>query len=473
MKKEIIILIIDSVIYQIAVDDEQKKVESRNPSAAARDTLFVTFQSDELLPLLEDKVKDASILDLECLDIQVRQAVGLERSHKWSIPEMLHTYLGLEEKSWNVEEYPELLQKIKECYLVMKEKAVSEWKRIVEVELPINSILYNLQSQGVYVNHSEIMPLCESLHRFLYEIKNRIQLKLGFVGDNLEAYLRKSKIQFALLTRSEQERLFDLYPELTVFGELERAQRNFDCLIVLSAIRKEVNLCKPLFKGFGTTTGRIILRAPALQNLNSKYRVLLKNDNLPDGKRYVYIDYGQFEAGVLAGLVDNKKFIELYEQDKVYETLAQKTKFERSKAKKVFYCFIYGGIVWRGAESFFTEYGLKQSIDSVVEKALADGYIETRLGNRKTIVSEDDERLILNHYVQGTSSLIFKQALLNVYNTYREKVNLVLPMHDAALYLVDNDVETSVLVNLFRDAFKKWLPNVNPIVKEKDFFGNA
>ena len=70
MKKEIIILIIDSVIYQIAVDDEQKKVESRNPSVAARDTLFVTFQSDELIPLLEDKVKDTSILDLECLDIQ-------------------------------------------------------------------------------------------------------------------------------------------------------------------------------------------------------------------------------------------------------------------------------------------------------------------------------------------------------------------------------------------------------------------
>ena len=469
MNKEVVIVIIDSIIYQLDVADEAMVVK-RNVSAPVRDTLFVTFQSDELVPLLEDRVSGANILDFECFDIQVRRSVGLEKPKKWNVPNMLHTYLGIEERAWNVDDYPELLQKLRDCYLVMKEKASSEWKRVVDIELPVNSILYNRQSGGIYVNHTEIKPLCEKLHKELYDIKNKIQIELGFIGDDLENYLRKHKILFDVLTRSEKERIYEAYPTLNLFRDLERAQRNFECLIVLSAIRKDTNLCKPLFKGFGTSTGRIILRAPALQNLNSKYRNLLKDESLPDDKRYVYLDYGQFEAGVLAGLTGNKSFIGLYEQDRVYEMLAAKAKVDRKKAKKIFYCFIYGGIIWRGAEDFFTTYGLKQSIDEVKEKALSDGFVETPLGNRRKITTDEDKRLILNHYVQGTSSLIFKQALIDVNNTYHHKVRLVLPMHDAALYIVDNDVETQALIDIYRTAFKKWLPNVNPIVKEKDFF---
>lgn len=471
MNKEVVIVIIDSIIYQLDVVDGAKVVK-RSVSTPVRDTLFVTYQSDELVPLLEDRVEGANILDLECFDIQVRRSIGLEKAKNWNMPEMLHTYLGVEKRTWNVDDYAELLQKLRDCYLVMKEKASSEWKRVVDIELPVNSILYNRQSDGIYVNHTEIKPLCEKLHKELYEIKNHIQLDLGFIGDDLDVYLKKHNIPFNALTRSEKERIYESYPELNLFRELERARRNFDCLIVLSAIRKDINLCKPLFKGFGTSTGRILLRAPALQNLNSKYRYLLKDENLPVDKRYVYIDYGQFEAGVLAGLTGNKSFIGLYEQDKVYEMLAGKAKVDRKEAKKIFYCFIYGGIIWRGAESFFTTYGLKQSIDDVEEKALSDGFIETPLGNRRKITTDEDKRLILNHYVQGTSSLIFKQALIDVNNTYHYKVRLVLPMHDAALYIVDNDVETQALINIYRAAFKKWLPNVNPIVKEKDFFAD-
>ena len=466
---EVVIVIIDSIIYQLDVA-VGAQVLKRNVSTPVRDTLFITFQSDELVSLLEDRVVRANILDFECFDIQVRLSVGLEKVKKWNVPDMLHTYLGIENKGWNVDDFPELLENLKDCYLVMKEKAITEWKRIVDIELPVNSILYNRQSVGIYVNHTKIKPLCEKLHKELYEIKNYIQLNFGFIGDDLEAYLRKHKISIGTLTKSEEERIFEDFPTLEIFRDLERAQRNFDCLIVLSAIRRDIDLCKPLFKGFGTSTGRIILRAPALQNLNSKYRNLLKDNNLPDDKRYVYIDYGQYEAGVLAGLINNKSFIGLYEQDKVYETIAAKAQVDRKKAKKIFYCFIYGGIIWRGSEKFFTAYGLKKSIDEVVDKALSDGFVETPLGNRRKIITDEDKRLILNHYVQGTSSLIFKQALIDVNNTYRQKVRLVLPMHDAALYIVDQDVETQALINIYRAAFKKWLPNVNPIVKEKDFF---
>ena len=116
MNKEVVIVIIDSIIYQLDVTDVAKVVK-RSVLASVKDVLFITFQSDELVPLLEDRVKDAKILDLECFDIQVRRSVGLVKAKKWNVPDMLHTYLEIEERTWNVDDYPELLQKLRDCYL--------------------------------------------------------------------------------------------------------------------------------------------------------------------------------------------------------------------------------------------------------------------------------------------------------------------------------------------------------------------
>ena len=92
------------------------------------------------------------------------------------------------------------------------------------------------------------------------------------------------------------------------------------------------------------------------------------------------------------------------------------------------------------------------------------------MGNRRVVKDEDDEKWIMNHYIQGTSSLIFKQALIDVYNQFHNNAELVIPMHDAALYMVDSSVDTNSIINTFKKAFTKWIPNCKPIVKEKNFF---
>ena len=471
MTKEIVVLLLDGIIYQLDVTDVGKKVAKMNTCAPVHDTIFVTFQSDELTNFLEDRIHFAKILDIECLDVQIRQSIGLKPPpKKWTVPNMLHTYLGIEEKRWDVEEYAEVLKNIATCYLAMKTRGEAEWKRITEIELLVNRVLYETQSRGIFINHEEIEPLCRELHQKIYSLKNTIQLEYDFIGDSLDDYVSQNNIYQGELSRSIEEKLEKDHPEIGVFRKLQRTKQNFNCLIMLSAVRKGVNLCKPLFKGFGTTTGRIILRDPALQNLSKKFRSLLKNENLPANKRYVYVDFGQFEAGVLAGLSGNSQLQALYEQNRVYEELARRTKSDRDKAKMYFYCFVYGGIVWKGADNFFKTYGLQKTVDEVNSEALKKGFIETPFGNRRVCGGEEDKKWILNHYIQGTSSLIFKQALIDVYQSFYTKVELILPMHDAALYIVDNDVQTEHLIHVFRGAFKKWLPNVNPIVKEKDFF---
>lgn len=472
MKKEVVVFIDKSCIYQVDIAAIDKGIERHELNYKSRNYRFITFQPDLLINLLQEYVYTCEIIDFECLDKQIRQSVGLDvHDGKWNIPNMLSTYLNIEEKSWDYEDLLELLKLLADCYLKMKEIGCKEWDRIEQIEIPVNQVLYGAQLRGYYFKNNGLKALCSELHRKIYGYKNDIQLNLGFTSDDLESYLRTMSIKHNPIDDHEVKRLCIDNPELEPFRAIRKEQRNLNCLLSLSAVKKDVNKCKSLFKGFGTTTGRIIMREPAIQNLNRKFRHLLKEESLPSNYRYLYVDYGQFEAGILAGITKNQELIKLYEDDNVYKQLEEMSKFEdRDTAKTAFYCYVYGGIIWKGAQSFFSKYGLKDIIDNVVKEARITRYVETPFGNRRMIKDEDDNKWIMNHFIQGTSSLIFKQALINVYKSFHDKAILLIPMHDAALYMVDSSIETKSIINSFKDAFTKWIPNCEPIVKEKDFF---
>lgn len=38
--------------------------------------------------------------------------------------------------------------------------------------------------------------------------------------------------------------------------------------------------------------------------------------------------------------------------------------------------------------------------------------------------------------------------------------------------LVDSSISTESIIKTFEDAFKKWIPNSSPVVKEKTFFND-
>ena len=133
------------------------------------------------------------------------------------------------------------------------------------------------------------------------------------------------------------------------------------------------------------------------------------------------------------------------------------SKTNREEAKIMFYCFVYGGIISKGAENFFKLYNLKDAVEREVEKVFQQGYVETALGNRRVVTCEDDKKWILNHFIQGTSSLIFKQALINVNASFCNTVKLVLPVHDAALFKVYKDVETDRIIEQFKQMILDYL----------------
>lgn len=471
MKKEIVVMIEDGGAIQIDVSAIDK-VEKFSLHYPISDLRIITYQPDLLINLIGHNSYRCEILDFECIDKQIRPSIGLEEpENRWNIPNMLATYLNVEEKNWQFEEREELLKQLAECYLKIKEIGTDEWKRIEKIEIPVNKVLYEAQINGCYFNNEGIESLCAEIHKSIYDYKNRIQLELNYTDDDLETYLRLKKIKFGTLSDNEIKWLCKQNQELEPFWKIRREKRNLDCLINLSAMGKGTNICKPIYKGFASTTGRIFMRDPSIQNLRRKYRNLLRNDALLFGYRYLYVDFGQFEAGILAGLTGNKKLQKIYENDTLYEKLAAMSKLEdRDAAKVAFYCYVYGGIVSKGTESFFDLFGLKGISDKTVEESIERGYISSPFGNKRVVRSESDKKWIMNHYIQSTSSLIFKQALIDVYNVYRSNAKLLIPMHDAALYMVNSSVPTESIINVFKDAFNKWIPNSKPVVKEKNFF---
>jgi len=473
MNKERIILILDSKrIFQIDANDTESKVKEFSSISPMQSDILITFQSDQLINILgADQLRRVYLLDFECLDKQIRQSFGLKSfKGKWTITNMIATYLDKDERKWEEEEYEDLLKEMTLCYLKMKECDEKEWERITKIELPINRILYEVQANGIYFNNKKISSMCKRLHEVLYGYKNKIQLELDYAGDDLISYLNKHRIKHHLHQHSSDTEIknFCKLNKLEPFWDAKVAERNLRCLLLLSATNSKDN-CKPIFKGFASSTGRIFLRDPALQHLKKAFRVLLKKE-LTSEWRYEYIDFSQFEAGILAGVAKNTKLKKLYETGDIYDDLAEKVHTDRDAAKMYFYCFVYGGIVSKGADVFFEEYDLKNTIEKFVNEAIEKGYVTTPLGNKRIINNTDCKTWILNHYIQGLSSLIFKQALINVDKAFDKKVKLILPLHDAALFEIHKDVSTEGVIEQFKGAFIKWIPEIEPVVKKKDFF---
>ena len=80
------------------------------------------------------------------------------------------------------------------------------------------------------------------------------------------------------------------------------------------------------------------MREPSIQNMKRENRDIIIPSH---GKEFLYLDYGQFEAGILASLSGDSKLIDLYEKD-IYSDIAANllgSEDNRDQAKIIFYRF--------------------------------------------------------------------------------------------------------------------------------------
>ena len=109
---------------------------------------------------------------------------------------------------------------------------------------------------------------------------------------------------------------------------------------------------------------------------------------------------------------------------------------------------------------------------------LKNGRVETLMGGHRKRsssgpLSNIEKRWALSQKIQGTGSLIFKEAVMQISNILGVEV-IVLPMHDAVLLqFKKGDVEEGkkLALDCMKKAMKNRCPHINPKVSVESFSG--
>ena len=262
-----------------------------------------------------------------------------------------------------------------------------------------------------------------------------------------------------------------------------------------------------------TATGRLSSTEPNLQNIPTRTDLgsEIRRMFIPaEGCVLVDADYSQIELRLLAHMAGDEAMIAAFRSGgdfhaetaaKVFHVAPDQVTHEmRRQAKAVNFGIVYGisafslsqdiGVSVAEAKAYMEAYfatfpGVRKYMDDIVERARADGYVETLFHRRRDLpelkssnfnLRSFGERVALNMPIQGTAADIMKLAMVAVHRRLKAELpaaRLVLQVHDelivecpepqaeraAALLKAEMENVVGLTVPLTADAHwgKNWL----------------
>lgn len=476
--KRVALICIESKWHSINLDNPDQYLETH---IFGNDDLLITFQSSELirhLKTLKQFRKWPEIVDMEGFEKQMAQeGKDMRQSEKWRMGETLKRH-NISEADFKLSQLTarQFLGYMGTLYESMLLEKPEERERFENIEAEINKLIYRRQALGIPVNMNTAADLCADLEREIYRIKNELQLKYRIFNPENEQWQHKYlkdmgyRLVKSLLLTFKSKRNEDKICSLLY--DMIRNQKDFDSLLFIQSHWGGKERAYPKYLGFGTITSRIILREPSLQNLRKTNRKVVVADRF---HKLLYIDYSQFEAGILASLSDDNKLIDLYNND-IYEDLANFVYADhkkRSDAKVVFYRYMYGDTSLSAREQqYFKKFTKLQQYKQDIDKQLSkESRVGTKFGNFR-VKGNEEVTWALSHVIQATASLIYKNALIRVSKEI-ERAKFLIPMHDGAVYQIFSlwyDVVKDQLETIYIEEFKKVCPKLNCKVNVKEVF---
>lgn len=243
---------------------------------------------------------------------------------------------------------------------------------------------------------------------------------------------------------------------------------------ILNALPSSRRLAFPIVDIFGSITSRIYFKDPVFQNLAKKYRNIIVASV---GRVLTYVDFDQFEVGIMAALSSDPQMLKLYGSSDIYEVLSLEIfgdKEKRKLAKRIFLSYAYGmrikslvdAAVAQGAtrakvKGFFARFEVFENWKKdIILQFQTEGKIGTNFGNyhrrlEEGPLSEKEKRACVSQVVQGTASLIFKRSLLAMRD--EDQVRVLIPMHDAVLFEHPPEYDPSKIASVFSDVMTEHL----------------
>lgn len=518
--------------YYTLIDGTLKTYETTDEFVAEKANL-VSFDWDNLILALYDngEAMPQHIVDMEQI---AKQLIGRkkppEKNMPWSIWEILKSFYSDDEneafiKTQRVHHglaevtdsekhqlYIRMLSAMEACYKIqlteMKDKG--EYQRFYDIERPIRIINLDRTYRGIAVDTENVAGWINTISHDVYQFRNTLQLSYGIISpkdkstvfvkmdergllsDCKEIIEEKGYYFFLKESKLRDPLINDLYQE-------KKSSADLGVLLSIGALRPKHQQIHPIYDSFGTITARTKMITPNIQHLTKRYRSIIAAHK---GKELRYIDYAQFEAGILANDSGDELLIKEYNESDIYVEIGKKTNVEkyisdpdiqRKFCKSLFYKYSYGMDI-KNHLGVLKDYQLELHKDDlsplivnafngyttlsefrekIKQEAIAQNRIGTHQGNfRHRIENENNVSWAMSQRIQGTASFILKKAIIRVLEADSE-IDFLIPMHDAALFEVPagkTEEKELVIQNIFLEVFEKECPAIKPVAKFKSFW---
>ena len=329
-----------------------------------------------------------------------------------------------------------------------------EVERFFNVEVPVYRLLQGAMTAGILIDGSRLSEMRAAAEHDYFMCLKEYSAKHDMPLETpsrlaLEERLRSEGF---VLDDVSIEYLLEFVPHERDFGGDTVALREADTARqVLSSLTLSTTKTRPVLDVFGSRTSRIHLRSPNLQNIPKRYRGVIAPH---EGTELSYVDFDQYEVGIMAALSEDSELKRLYAAGDMYDLFANThlgLSGNRKAAKQLFLSYAYGmsrkalidaacslGVDRSRAKTAFKLFDQYETWKkSVWSDFQANGRLATLLGNHyrrdgRGSLTGKEQRSAVSQVVQGTASLIFKKALLEVGKL--DDVTIILPMHDALLF---------------------------------------
>jgi len=416
-----------------------------------------------------------------------------------------------EETNYKYAMYSYVIGQAKEV-LENKLQEVNQLDLFKNIEMPCAEILAEMRFEGVFVDKTEIEKMSENLKEQIEKLSQEIYDLAGqefnvnspkqlgeILFEKLELpYKKKNKNGYSTDVDT-LEKLRDSHPiieKVLYYRQISKLNSTF-VEGMIPFINQKTNRIHTSFHQTVAATGRLSSSDPNLQNiptrtdLGKEIRKLFKAEN---GKVFIDADYSQIELRVLAHMSQDEIMINAFKNNndihqicasQVFNVpLEEVTKEMRSHAKAVNFGIVYGisdfglaeqlKISRKEAKQYIDSYlekyhGIEEFMEREVEKAKANGYVETMFHRRRYIpeinsnnymVRKFGDRAAMNAPIQGTAADIMKIAMIKVYKELKKrnlKSKIVLQIHDELIIeTLENEKEevSEVLKSCMQNAAK-------------------
>ncbi|MBK9287630.1 MAG: DNA polymerase I [Flavobacteriales bacterium] len=362
-----------------------------------------------------------------------------------------------------------------------------------EVEMPLVSVLADMETEGIRIDIPALKAFSEELGVDILRLQEEIHAACG-VPFNIDSPKQMGDVLFETLKlggdKVKKTRTGQYQTSEDILQELSSAHPVIPLILDYRSLRKlkgtyvdtlpeaadpDTHRVHTNYLQTVAATGRLASNDPNLQNIpirTEKGREIRKAF-VPRDANYQLLsaDYSQIELRIIAHMSGDHNMQEAFRQGldihaataaKVFNVdIGAVSREQRSRAKAVNFGIAYGqgafglsqglGIPRAEAKQIIDDYfaqfpGVRNYMDEMVGFCRTNGYVRTLMGRRRYLpditsanntVRAQAERIAINAPMQGSAADIIKVAMVNIQRELKHrklKSKLLLQVHDELVF---------------------------------------